>query len=196
MKNPRNISTFLSGFNTGAILTTISVADILFLSQDSKRFFAILVMVIINGAVIGVVMQYILIHTNITRNMVFSFINAEHKIPKRLLKLRDGNIGETLKMMSHIQLNIKKNLFVLVGLIILVLLSLCLPIAYGIKMNSNFVIFSIGWSVLLCSRIIIRALIYINNSRYLIIKINHIFDDYQFNLNECSQNKLNDDQEI
>ncbi|MGL4336628.1 MAG: hypothetical protein ACRCST_07020 [Turicibacter sp.] len=195
MNNPKELSTFLRSFNLGAILTTLSISDILFLSQDKTIFFAILFMVIVNGAVIGVVMQYILIHTNITRNMVYAFINSKNQIPEKLLKMRHHNLDETLKMMRNIQLNVKKNVLILMGLFILLILSLFLPIAYGVSMGSKLVIFSIIWSVAFLARILLKSMIFINNSRYLVLKMDIIFKQYQIPVREGYSEHIKEDKE-
>ncbi|HAX71966.1 MAG TPA: hypothetical protein DCY20_00425 [Firmicutes bacterium] len=195
MKNPKDISTFLNGFNLGAILTMISMLDVLLKSQNKLEFFVVLFMISINGVVIGIVTQYVLIHSNITRNMVYTFLKSKDKIPTKLLNMRNGHIEKTLKMMAGIRFNIKKNLIILFGLLLLLMLSLCLPILYSYQQASRFVYFGIFWSVLVLLRTMLRSTILINNSRYLVYKMDILFAFYEFEPTVAMYKHVNDDSE-
>ena len=69
MKNPKSFTTFLEGFNLGAILALISLGGAFLNSQTIQIYSLILILIVTNGIVVGVVRQYLLIQLTLTKNM-------------------------------------------------------------------------------------------------------------------------------
>lgn len=181
MKNPKAFSTFLGGFNMGTFLSLISLFDVLITRGTFREYFIVLMMILINGTVIGVVLQFLLIHMNLTNNMRKSFYIAGDKIPKRLLEMRGNEISKTLELMAGISIRVKNNLFILCSLIFLLLLTLLLPILYSYKCNSKMFLFNIGWTTILLLFVFRLVWITWKNSQYIRTKISELLDAHHFN---------------
>lgn len=179
-KNPKEWTTFLTGFNIGTFLSLISLVEILMTRSSFKEYCLILAVILVNGVVIGVVLQYLLIHIHLTKNMGRAFYYAGDDIPKRLLEMRNHKLEKTLELMVGINTRVKMNLMILITLMLLLVLSLLLPIIYCYRLDSNMFLFNIGWSCILLMFMLRLVLIMTKNSRYVQFKINHLLDIYQF----------------
>jgi hypothetical protein len=189
-ENPKKLTTFLSGFNVGTFFTLISLLEVLMTRPSFGEYFIILAVILVNGIVIGVVNQYLLIHIHLTKNMGRAFYYAGEKIPKRLLEMRDNNIEKTLELMVGIYSRVKLNLMILVCLIFLLILSLGLPIVYCYCFESKMFLFNIGWSMTLLVYMVILVWMMVKNSRYVQFKINGLLDIYEFNKIHLNNEKL------
>ena len=181
MKTERNVTIFLKAFNVGAILTLLSLVGILMTSETLIHYLIVLVMILINGLVIGLVTQHLLYHMTVTRNMVYSFLQAKDKLPPKLLKMRDYNVHETLMMMAGIKMNLKRNLLCASCLMGLLVLSLMLPITYSLVKEAGVVWFTVLWSLFILGRATLRFIILMNNTRFLTLKMDQFFNQYEFN---------------
>lgn len=181
MKNPKAFSTFLGGFNVGTFLSLISLFDILMSRLSFGEYIVVLTMILTNGVVIGIVLQYLLIHTNLTKNMGKAFYYAGDDIPKRLLEMRGNEVEKTLELLVGISSRVKVNLMVMSILIILLVLTLLLPIFYSYKCYSKMFLFNIGWSSILLILILRLVIVTWTNSQYIRKKISKLLDAHQFN---------------
>lgn len=181
MKNPKAFSTFLGGFNVGTFLSLISLFDILMSRLSFGEYVMVLTMVLTNGIVIGIVLQYSLIHTNLTKNMGKTFYYAGDGIPKRLLEMRSNEVEKTLELLKDISSRVKVNLMVLISLMVLLILTLLLPIFYSYKCYSKMFLFNIGWSTILVILILHLGIMIWTNSQYIRKKISKLLDTHQFN---------------
>ncbi len=180
MKTEKNMTIFLKAFNLGAFLTLISLIEILMTSETIVHYMIVLIMVLINGLIVGIVTQYLLYHLTITRNMVYSFLQAGDKLPPKLLNMRQNNVTETLMMMVGIKANLKRNLIYSGCLIALLVLSLMLPITYILVQGTHLLWFTVAWSLVIFARMMLRFSILMNNTRFITLKMNQFFDQYEF----------------
>lgn len=181
MKNPKAFSTFLGGFNGGTFLSLISLFDILMSRLSLGEYIIVLTMILTNGVVIGIVLQYSLIHTSLTKNMGKAFYYAGDDIPKRLLEMRGNEVEKTLELLAGISSRIKVNLIVLIFLMILLVLTLLLPVFYSYKCYSKMFLFNIGWSSIVLILILRLGIMTWTNSQYIQKKISKLLDAHQFN---------------
>ncbi|MDB8551380.1 hypothetical protein [Turicibacter sanguinis] len=189
-KNPKEWTTFLTGFNIGTFLSLISLVEVLMTRSSFKEYCIILAVILVNGTIIGVVLQYLLIHIHLTKNMGRAFYYAGDEIPKRLLEMRNHKLEKTLELMVGIQTRVKLNLIILIMLVLLLILSLLLPIIYCYRFESDMFLFNIGWSCILLMFMLRLVLIMTKNSRYIQFKINHLLDVHEFNNIQLKKEEL------
>lgn len=187
MKNPKSFQTFLEGFNWGTFLSLISLGGLLMKSSTIQVYSFIIILIITNGFVIGLVRQYLLIQLTLTKNMKKAFMQSENHIPSRLLAMRGYKIRETLTLLVGISTRLRMNLCGIGTLMILIILSLCLAPIYMYRIQSNMLIFTIGWSVL-CFLYLIKLIIQITqNCHYLQHQITHLLEINHYNRREFKQ---------
>lgn len=187
MKNPKSFQTFLEGFNWGTFLSLVSLGGVLMKSSTIQVYSFIIVLIITNGLVIGVVRQYLLIQLTLTKNMKNAFMESENHIPSRLLQMRSYKLKETLALLVGISARLRLNLCGAGTLMILIILSLCLAPLYMYRIQSNMIIFTIGWSVL-CLLYLIKLIVPLfQNCHYLQRQIAYLLQINQYNQSEFKQ---------
>lgn len=171
---------FINGFLGGAILSMVSFLGMFRDNPEHRLFFGVLMGV--TALVSGCVFQFCYEELRATNGLRWIFEKSEGKIPERIFEVNGRQVEQTLAYLAGIQLQLRRNGRIILGLNLLKLMTTLLSALALARWQDPMLIFTLIWTGLSHVWIYVVSVRSLKNGQFTQMEIYSLLELHRFSL--------------